>query len=304
MLPNFIGIGAPKAGTTWIFQILRAHPEVFVTPVKETNFFDYDTIEGRLGEYEEHFAAGEGSRAIGEISTRYLGSNRGAPERIHRLLPEVRLFVILRNPADQIYSHYWHLRRQNFHEWDFSRRPLSFEEALSRHPDKLLAPADYHRHLRHWLSYFDRSQLLILFHDDLRSRPRTVLRTLFGFLGVDPEFQPHELGGIGRAGRQGTSPRHPVLERVYRSLYHHANRRVYHPMKRVIGTSAAVRLKDRVRIRHLLEGLFMRPGYPPMKKATRALLNRRFAVDVEKLAVLTGRDLSHWLEPVSQTFHS
>ena len=127
MLPNFIGIGAPKAGTTWLFNCLQEHPQVFVAPVKETKFFDDENIEGRILEYEAHFRGAEGAIAVGEISTRYLSSNRGAAERIHRYLPEVRLFVSLRNPSDQAYSHYWHLRRQNFHQWKRANLPETFE---------------------------------------------------------------------------------------------------------------------------------------------------------------------------------
>ena len=81
MLPNFIGIGAPKAGTTWLFKCLDEHPEVFVAAVKETSFFDYGTIEGRFAEYEAHFVGSEGYPAVGEVSTRYLSSHR-APARV------------------------------------------------------------------------------------------------------------------------------------------------------------------------------------------------------------------------------
>src|ERR1700730_8549447 len=101
MLPNFIGIGAPKAGTTWLFLCLKEHPQIFVAERKETNFFDYNNAENRLPEYEEHFANSSGFEAVGEISTRYLTSTR-APERIRSVIPNVRLFVSLRNPIDQV----------------------------------------------------------------------------------------------------------------------------------------------------------------------------------------------------------
>src|SRR5947208_7454350 len=111
MLPNFIGIGAPKAGTTWLAKCLAEHPQVFMAAVKKTNFFDYAAIEGRMTEYEIHFAGAEGKKAVGEYSVRYLLSAH-APERIQQILPGVRLIVSFRNPIDQVYSHYWHLHRQ------------------------------------------------------------------------------------------------------------------------------------------------------------------------------------------------
>src|SRR5436190_8834257 len=102
MLPNFIGIGAPKAGTTWFFKCLQEHPEVFVAAVKETSFFDFAEVAGRLDKYEEHFAGSESFPARGEISTRYLTSQE-APARVKTYVPTARLFVSLRNPIDQVY---------------------------------------------------------------------------------------------------------------------------------------------------------------------------------------------------------
>ncbi|MDH3604785.1 MAG: sulfotransferase, partial [Candidatus Tectomicrobia bacterium] len=96
-LPTFIGIGAPKAGTTWLFRCLQEHPAVFAAAVKETNFFDYATITGRMHEYAAHFSTAAGCQAVGEISTRYLTSCR-APFRIRTYLPTARLFVTVRNP--------------------------------------------------------------------------------------------------------------------------------------------------------------------------------------------------------------
>ncbi|PON15180.1 hypothetical protein C2W62_25225 [Candidatus Entotheonella serta] len=59
MRPTFIGIGAPKAGTTWLYHCLREHPDVFMGAVKETRFFDYGTIDGRMAEYYAHFTDSE-----------------------------------------------------------------------------------------------------------------------------------------------------------------------------------------------------------------------------------------------------
>ena len=82
MLPNFIGLGAPKSATTWLYHCLREHPEVFVADSKEVMFFDYGDIRGRLETYEKHFKWAGDAKAIGEFSTRYLASTRApAPSR-------------------------------------------------------------------------------------------------------------------------------------------------------------------------------------------------------------------------------
>src|SRR5712691_3777957 len=92
ILPNFIGIGAPKAGTTWLAKCLGEHPQVFMAAMKETEFWKLADAEQRLEEYAVHFKAADGARAVGEFSVRYL-SLSGVPERIKHLLPQAKLIV-------------------------------------------------------------------------------------------------------------------------------------------------------------------------------------------------------------------
>src|SRR5688572_1868203 len=296
MLPNFIGIGAPKAGTTWIFQCLREHPQVYVAPVKETKFFDEDTIEGRMGEYEAHFAGANGETAVGEISTRYLSSVR-APDRIRQWVPDARLFVSLRNPVDQVYSHYWHLRRQNFHQGPAAKLPDSFEDALRAYEDALVRPALYGAHLRRWLARFDGSRILVLFYDDICHDPLAVRARLYAFLGVDPDHEPVALNRRGSEERRGMSPRSPALGRAHTVLYREGNRLLYMPLKRLAGPWVAEGVKNTLKLRHVMERLFLQDGYPAMDPRTRHELERRFSPEVDALMELTGRDLSHWKGP-------
>jgi len=293
MLPNFIGIGAPKAGTTWLFRCLQEHPAVFLAPVKETKFFDEEIIEGRLSDYEAHFQRADGASAVGEISVRYLASHR-APARIHELLPHVKLFVSLRNPIEQVYSHYWHLRRQNFHNWNAAQLPDSFEEALDKYEQTLVDPAFYSTHLRRWLNDFDPSQLHIILYDDIREQPRQVLADLFAFLGVDPAFQPPSVNATGSSVRRGQSPRSRLLGRVHAVLYDQLNRRIYDPLKYLVGSWTADRIKETLKVREILALPFLRQGYPDMSADTRSSLQARFAEDIQQLQALTGRDLGTW----------
>lgn len=293
MLPNFIGIGAPKAGTTWLARCLGEHPQVFVAKAKEVCFLDYGDIEGRLPEYEEHFVGSEGAAAVGEFTTRYLASERPAP-RIRTLLPNARLIVALRNPVDQVYSHYWHLARQNFHSWGAADLPRSFEEALEQHEHKLLPSAFYFQHLSRWLTMFEREQLLIVLYDDIRDRPAAVLHDAYEFLGVNADFTPPSVHDRSSDTRQGVSPRGGVTGRIYRRLYDGLNRRVYHPLKRRLGVARATRIKEALRVRQMMERVFFKTGYPPMAANTRRLLAERFAEDIRGVAELTRRDLSHW----------
>jgi hypothetical protein len=293
MLPNFIGIGAPKAGTTWLFKCLQDHPQVFIAKVKETKFFDEEIIEGRMNEYEKHFVGSEGYTAIGEVSVRYLSSKRAA-ERIKKFIPDVKLFVSLRNPVDQIYSHYWHLARQNFHQSDTSKVPQSFEEALDRFKDRLIEPALYYKHIKRWLKCFDKSQLLIVFYDDIRSRPLQVINNLYSYLGIDNKFRPQSIKQTGPSVRRGTSPRNPKLGQIHAQLYNQLNRKFYYHFKRLVGAWTADRIKDILKIRLIMEFFFMQKGYPNMLPQTRKYLRKCVADDIQSLSRLTGCNLRHW----------
>ena len=104
-LPNFIIIGAAKAGTTALYEYLGEHPDVFVSPVKETNFFSSGHPIGTQDEYEAQFAGVRGERAIGEASVQYIASKNAAAQ-MRDQLPDVKLIAMLRNPADRAFSHY------------------------------------------------------------------------------------------------------------------------------------------------------------------------------------------------------
>ncbi|HLG14349.1 MAG TPA: sulfotransferase domain-containing protein [Blastocatellia bacterium] len=297
MLPNFIGIGAAKAGTTWLFRCLQEHPEIYVAPVKETKFFDDEQIEGRGAEYEAHFAGALGAKAVGEISVRYLASRRDAARRIQQWIPNVRLFVSLRNPIDQVWSHYWHLRRQNFHQDRASSIPATVEDGIHRYPELLLEPALYGKHLRHWLEFFDREQLHVILYDEIAARPDLVIRDLYAFLTVDPGFRPASLSVSDASVRRGASPRSAWLGAAHRKLYGLMQRGLNRPLKRIVGPWRADRIKERLRVRQVMEGLFMQPGYPAIPSAVRHQLASLLAGEIQQVEALLGRNLSAWREP-------
>src|SRR6188508_1581564 len=117
-LPNFFIVGAPKAGTTSLYYYLKRHPEVFMSPIKEPNFFAYEeTIKqnlyhkekgvGTLEEYKDLFAEANGRhKAIGEASVSYL-FYPPVPERIKQMVPDAKIIISLRNPVDRALSHYY-----------------------------------------------------------------------------------------------------------------------------------------------------------------------------------------------------
>lgn len=293
-LPNFIGIGAPKAGTTWLAKCLGEHPNVYMASSKELVYFDIQDVHFKqnLDVYLAHFSDVTHETAIGEFTTRYLASEQPAP-RIRAMIPDVRLLVCLRNPVDQVYSHYWHLARQNFHQAEV-QGALGFEAALERFPDLLLKPARYWQQLQYWLQHFAAEQLLVLVYDDLVAQPETVLQRTFAFLGVDSTFVPPSTRVRDTSVRQGASPRSHWAGRIHRQLYATLSRHVYLPLKRTIGVRRADGLKRALQVRPLMESLFFRKGYPQLTAATREKLSREFASEVAGIEQFLGRELPTW----------
>jgi hypothetical protein len=293
ILPNFIGIGAPKAGTTWLAKCLGEHPDVFMAAVKEVDFFKYPDFRDRLDLYASHFVGAQGCKAVGEFTVRYFAQAK-VPDRIRDLLPNVRLLLSLRNPIDQVVSHYWHLRRQNFHNANPSNSPRTLEEAIERYPELLLSPARYATHLTRWQDRFPREQLLVILYDDIENRAADVLHRVFAFLEVDPNFQPRSIMEKGIAVRRGMSPRSEKAGQVHQRIYSGLVARIYSPLKRMIGTKRAARLKDVLRVREAMNIIFMREGYPQTEPATREHLQTLFADEIQRLQDILQLDLSHW----------
>jgi Sulfotransferase family len=200
-LPNFIIVGAPKAGTGSLRNYLRQHPEVFMTARKDPRFFSYNGQQDRLkfpvtnlAEYEALFSAVRGEKAIGEATANYFWS-RIAPERIRETIPEARLIVSLRDPAQRAFSIYhMNLRTQGQNE------DLSFLQALEVDP---IVQRAYHDDLKAYFDRFDRRQIKIVLFEDLADDTLATVRSLYRFLGVDSDFVPDlkidNPGGVPRS---------------------------------------------------------------------------------------------------------
>jgi hypothetical protein len=302
-LPNFLIIGAAKAGTNALYHYLRQHPQVYMSPWKEPKFFAFES-EADLGfraangrdapvnasvildqaEYEELFDdASDDELARGEASTHYLYVEK-SPARIKALIPDARLIAVLRNPVDRAFSSYQHLVRDDLEPLDFDAALDAEPQRIAEHYAYLYRYTDlgfYSEQLDRYEKSFPESQLCVLLYDDLRSDPEGTCRRIFSFLGVDEHFVPDMSGEYNRSG----VPKNRVMHRLLNPSA---------PMKRrlwnVTPRFARERLLDaqtKIVNRNLQR--------QTMPEPERDRLRDVFREEVGRLETRLGRDLSHWL---------
>lgn len=176
MLPNFLGIGAQRAATTWIYNCLKEHPDVFVPEIKEVQYFS-NNYSKRLSYYENFFKKYNNESAIGEISPEYL-HYCDCPTRIKKTLGDVRFIVVLRDPVERAFSAYLFFDQY---------KNLSFMEAINNYP-ALLSAGLYASQLKSYFSIFNENDFLILLYEDLQSNNKDYVKKIYEFLNVDPVF--------------------------------------------------------------------------------------------------------------------
>ena len=215
-LPDFLIIGAQKAGTTSLYRYLREHPDVLVEPgVGEVHFFDNHWDEGESF-YQSHFPrtttlqahrVETGRPAVTGEKTPYYLFHPLSPERAKATVPDAKLIVLLRNPAERAASQH----KMNF---NMGLETLSFADAIDAEPRRVeatfraivdgAAPSGggpvalysyvsrgrYVEQLDRWLAYYPREQLLLLRSEDLLTDPEATFATVLDFLGLG--YQPVE----------------------------------------------------------------------------------------------------------------
>jgi hypothetical protein len=216
---DFIGIGAPKCGTTWLSAQLEAHPQIGFAPDKEVYYFS-DTILRRLagkelrcferGEawYHEQFPVRTGNVSYrGEFCPAYLYSEEAAA-RIAAYRPDIKLLLCLRPPLEMIYSWYWYNRNAVI-----AALPDSFETMMENSFLRDLGCFAYH--LAPWLDRFPAENILVVQFEAIRRAPEHVRERVYGFLNVAPDFKPPEEAGKNAA----RAPRFPLLQAGAQRLY-------------------------------------------------------------------------------------
>lgn len=196
MLPNFIVIGAQKAGTSSLYRYLRSHPQIFMCEPKEPDYF-VEERSWNLGRswYEGLFEGTGHAVAVGEASTSYTmyPMYSGVPARIAELIPHVRLIYLMRQPVERMrsdYLHYRNLPEQARHRIQPERDPI--ETALLYNP-QYLNGSRYALQIERYLEFFPKEHMLLLTTEGLRQSRQETVGSIYRFLGVDPDWIPPSL---------------------------------------------------------------------------------------------------------------
>jgi hypothetical protein len=312
VIPNFFLVGAPKAGTTSLYQFLGQHPEIYLSPIKEPGYFAGELrpenfrpdlqprmmgelratreflagpmLEQRYGgfvvdwtDYLRLFVRAENQKAIGEGSVHYLWSPSAA-RNIAARIPGARILMLLRDPSSRAYSQYLHGVTAGVIGTTFREH---VELGLHHGPQfdethPFLELGMYSEQISRYLEAFPREQVLIRLYEDYRDRKEGTMREVLEFLGVDPTV------------RLDTSGRHREA-RVPRNL------RLGYWLKRA-GIWQRGRALLPWRLRAVVRSAALRPRQElKMEPEDRSFLVAYYRADIEKLAKLIGRDLSAWL---------
>jgi hypothetical protein len=300
MRPNFFLAGAPKCGTTSLYEWLQDHPNAFLPEIKEPHFFAVlrpDRVIEKLADYMAQYAkaTSPGLIAIGDGSTTYLHTP-GAMETVYGFAPEAKVILSVRNPIDMVRSlHAYKLSRQGEDVEDFEQAwRLSFDRRAGRNLPKVPGVIDpfqidyaemglLGKYLSKTYSILPRENIHVVVFDDLASDPRNTYTVLEAFLGIPDN------------GRTDFSASNVTSDtEVTKSVYKVAAR-IPRPMKQAlrkmgIGSVGVIDKLSAGKAPTKAERPKIRPEFLQE-------LREFYREDVQLLGQVIGRDLSHWLQP-------
>lgn len=298
-LPNFLFIGAPRSGTTYIYHCLKQHPGIFLPTLKEPSFFSYDPenpkfadlydkLDAAYGyklvrsmeEYVNIYSEVKNEQVIGDSSANYI-SFPGTADRIHEHIPDAKILASLRNPVDAICSLY---------NWAYMNQliPMPFTSLSVKEQLKVIDdfkeihfnPYMYNQHLSEYFSLFDRSKMkIIIFEEWIKDKAKGV-QDIFDFLEVDATCPINYKVDEFKSDMGVSSFPKRVMRRLSFDLV-----KIIRPFSKNIAQTFKRKIKKKFATKP-----------PPITSETRSELLKLYRDDILKLQDLLDKDLSLWLE--------
>ena len=297
--PNFLIVGTAKSGTTSLHKYLEQHPQIFMSSHKEPFYFalkdvkpDFrgpgdqipinDSAVTSLDQYLALFDECSGEVAIGESSTCYLYIQRSVNE-IKKLIPDAKIIIMLRNPADRAYSSFMHLRMQG-------RETLeSFDDSLLEEKNRIQSNYSwiwhyksmgfYYPQVKRYIDAFGRKNVKIYLYEDFRVDQEKTVKDIFDFLGVDSSFSPDLNMHYNKTGFTKSEE----LKKIFNQT---------NLAKKIL--KKVLPYETRRAIRNKFKNWNMYKPKAPLN--TIKMLLQEYEDDILKLQTLIERDLSIWFK--------
>lgn len=286
---DFLGIGAEKAATTWLFNCLKQHPEISMPAEKEIFFFNevdphflkIKNLRYKKGIrwYLKKFDKQDG-RVKGEISPTYLYS-KVAARRIAKHFPNIKLIVILRNPSDRAFSQYIHDKRLGVIS------EMDFDSALEKYPN-YIEKGKYLKYLKIYERFFDRKNILIILFDDIKKNPKKVVKSVFDFLNL---YQKDiKIKNINKKVNKAQTPRFSFLNYLMIQFEYFLRKKNLFPALYFLDSIGVRKFAKKIRDLNSSEA----KNYPKINTQTKAKLLDIYKVEIDKLEKYLNKDLSSW----------
>ena len=301
VLPNFLIVGAAKAGTTSFFEYLAQHPDVYVPFCKEPHYFSdapHPALVKNDLEYAELFVEGKDKKAIGEASVTYLADEEAA-FRIKKLLPDVKIIIFLRNPVARAYSAWWQMYQLGYDDLDFKEALKAEEKRESSHEFRYSCPVHYtfYRYfknglyssqIKRYIDLFGRDRVKIYIFEEAVKNLKETCRDLFLFLGIDSDFEvDFKIYNASQVARfkvlqKTLADPLPFFKKIYDSMPLTVKKTVYKFLKLLYWTNTKTVKR------------------PAMDTALRQELLKKYLSDIRELEKILNCNLGLWYKDIDK----
>lgn len=274
---DFVGIGVPKAGTTWLSRCLEEHPNVCFSKPKETYFFCSKNITSKDPvPYHQAFIHCKDTKIKGEFTPIYIYEAEAA-EAIKELNPDVKILISLREPVSQLLSKYRHL---------YLKDPQNEQEFIQTitTDKRLLDQTRYEKYLEVWLRLFKREQILFIDYEDIKNDSAITIKRLYTFLDIQSDFIPNfiNIKINTRAERTSRAASYLILlKNKYLKIFGH-KKPFHNRLKKMYFKTITF--------------LYSRNKYEIGKETRKYLYDRYFSQTAQEVKNMTGLTLTSWKE--------
>lgn len=292
--PNLFIVGANKAGTTSLYEYLKNVPEIYMSPIKEPSYFS-EFGQRKFGKITEDgylslFTENVHYKFIGEATSVYLHDPE-TPLRIYDYVPDARIIILLRNPIERTFSHYWYIsfnRGYGLYSFqDIIQKEYSLLKSNTYNifnlPTTLLLFSFYYDYVKRYIDIFGKNHVHIMISEEFSNKTKDVLNTLLEWLDVKYRFSDKETFPTYNTFQK---PKSKLRFELYKMLYNKLSVKLY----RNLPFSMRMYISNNI-LPNVRNAMLITSEKPLLSAENRKFLKIIFEDDVKKLEILLNRKL-------------